>query len=196
MSLAAGPDEFFACWSMLGPTDLHSHYKERNLQLLGLRLPLGAPSGLDRGGVFSAIKDYMRVFPFTPQLRIGLSSKLGRQRFTETDDAMVAASTELLSRSNQNLPGGIRVLDSKNRAGKPPNANHILRRLNSDSKKSEFEHLQPTFEWLRDDGDRAMDIRLLEDSPVTISLDSHQTQESPGTTGPNLPINRFQVMDG
>ena len=192
-SLSAGPEEFFSAWSLLMPVGFQQQNQKRSLELLGLQLPLGAPSGLDKGGMTSAIRDYLRVFPFTPQLRIGIASTNQRQRFAETDAAIVSAATELLSKSGNTLPGGVRILDSHYRTGQSPNASQVLRKLGSEHASSDADYPRPAFEWLRDDGKRSVDIRFLEDSPVHMRLSNPPTDKPQGgSTGPGLPLNRFR----
>ena len=192
-TLSSGPEEFFAAWSLLMPVEFQQQNQKRSLELLGLQLPLGAPSGLDKGGMTSAIRDYLRVFPFTPQLRIGIASSSQRQRFAETDAAIVSAATELLGKSGNSLPGGVRILDSHYRQGQSPNASQVLRKLGSEHASSDSDIPRPAFEWLRDDGRRSVDIRFLEDSPVRMRLISSPTDKAQGgSTGPGLPLNRFR----
>ena len=193
LSLAPGPHEFFCGWSMLAPSDLHNNLDKRSISVLKAYLPLGAPSGLDRGGVSAAIRDYMRVFPFTPQMRIGLSSSGGLQRYVETDEAVVSAVTELVQGARTAVPGGVRILDSKSRKGNPPNATRVLREINSNLNESDTGDIVPPFEWLVDDGDRSVDVRFLEDAPIQIFVkQSDDVTSLPRSAGPSTPISRFR----
>ena len=193
LSLAPGPREFFCAWSMLAPREFHNSFEKRSISVLKSELPLGAPSGLDGGGVSAAVRDYMRVFPFTPQMRIGLSSSSGIDRFAETDEAVVSAVTQLVQNSSADIPGGVRVFDSSSRKGRPPNAAKVLRELSINSKKASQKRVVPPFEWLPDDGDRAVDVRFMEDAPIRIGVGRFDGEpDQPGSTGPKKPINRFR----
>lgn len=193
-SLAPGRSEFFAAWSFLTTPDFHREFRSRKLSLMGRELPLGAPSGLDRGGMFAAIKDYLRIYPFTQQLRIGLSSGTVRQKYEETDDAIVSAAIDLIARQGFHLPGGIRVYDSENRTGSPPDANRVLRKLEAVAASVELDANLPSFEWTKDNGQTAVDIRFIEDSPVDVKLAAlDRSIEHGGSTGPSLPVNRFKA---
>lgn len=191
-SLASGPSEFFSAWSMLAPETFHNHPDSHSLFILGARLPLGAPSGLDRGGVTSAIKDYLRVFPFTPQMRIGLASNQGKQRFQETDEAVVQSAAGLLQGRGEVIPGGVRVMDSNRREGSPPKASSVLRNLHDTNNRDIEEAQGPVFEWSSDEGYRAVDLRILEDSPIHVDLRKQESHASVGSTGPARPVNRFR----
>lgn len=94
----------FVGWSMLSGLPLEAVTQSQSIKILGLDLPFGTPSGLDQGGVSSALRDYLRVFPASQHLRIGLAAPRGGKRFEETDDAIIAASVNILSERDGQLP--------------------------------------------------------------------------------------------
>ncbi|KIC30729.1 ATP-binding protein [Leisingera sp. ANG-M6] len=194
--LAPGPQEMFVGWSMLSSLPLEVANQAQSLKLLGLDLPFGTPSGLDRGGVSSALRDYLRVFPASQHLRIGLAAPRGGKRFEETDDAIIAASVNLLSEREGLLPGGIRIVDSSERKGTPPSSSRVLARLQDVGGARDGGSLPP-FEWMTEDAgsltQHHVDLQFVEDSVVTVRTDvAKEKTEATCTAGPNLPVNRFR----
>ena len=158
--LSLGREEFFAAWAMLAIPNFQERYS--GLKLLGLELSFGAPSGLDSGGVLTAIRDYMRIYPTSAQLRVGFYAPREHDRYLETDEAVIAAVIELLSNSRDDLPGGIRIFDSGRRRGNPPNPERVLKRLQEMCDSDQNLTQIPVFEWLSvsDDEERRMDLSL------------------------------------
>lgn len=195
LGLDAGAEDFFAAWHLLAAVEFHKSGSERKAQILGLELPLGSPSGLDEGGISAAIRDYLRVYPMGPQLRIGLASQGQRDRFAETDQAVISATQQLLDKAREELPGGVRVIDSHDRTGVPPDASRVLGSLNA-SKDSRGNDGRPPLEWLIDHGDQKVDLQFLEDTVVSLDLMQGApagTAQSLGTAGSRFPINRFKA---
>ena len=195
LGLDAGPSDFFAPWHFLASEEFHKSSSQRTAKILGLELPLGSPSGLDEGGISAAIRDYLRVYPMGPQLRIGLASQGTRDRFAETDQAVISATQQLLDKAREELPGGVRVIDSPQRTGRAPEAWKVLGSLKfaGDSRSSAG---RPPLEWLVGGSDQKVDLQFLEDSFVSIDLlndPQGSTKDGHGTAGSELPINRFKA---
>lgn len=194
--VAPGPREMFVGWSMLSDLPLEAANQAQSLKLLGLDLPFGTPSGLDQGGVSSALRDYLRVFPASQHLRIGLAAPRGGKRFEETDDAIIAASVNLLSEREGKLPGGIRIVDSSERKGTPPSSSRVLAQLQDVGDARDGGSLPP-FEWTTEDArsldQHHVDMQFVEDSVVTVRTDvAKDKAEANCTAGPRLPVNRFR----
>ncbi|WP_112324000.1 ATP-binding protein [Oceanibium sediminis] len=193
--LSAGPREIFAGWSLLSGIPFETGAPSNSIELFDADLPFGTPSGLDQGGVSSALRDYLRIYPASQQLRIGLAAPSGGKRFAETDDAIIAAAANLLSQRDDALPGGVRIVDAGTRGGKPPSAAHVLTRLQAGSENLRGEAL-PSFEWTTaksGGAPHAVDLQFIEDSVVTLRTDAvDQPTSAVGTAGPALPVNRFR----
>lgn len=194
--LAPGPQEMFAGWSMLSSLPFEAGNQAQSLNLLGLDLPFGTPSGLDQGGVSSALRDYLRVFPASQQMRIGLAAPRGGKRFEETDDAIIAASVNLLSEREGQLPGGIRIVDSSERKGTPPSSSRVLAQLRYVGDSRDGGGLPP-FEWTTQNAhspdQHHVDLHFVEDSVVSLNTGIALSQEQATcTAGPGLPVNRFR----
>lgn len=193
--LAPGPAEMFVGWSLLSSLPLEDAPQTQALNILGLDLPFGTPSGLDQGGVSSALRDYLRVFPASQHLRIGLAAPRGGKRFEETDDAIIAASVNLLTEREERLPGGIRIVDSSERKGMPPSSSRVLARLR-DVGNARVGLDLPPFEWTTDKArfdSHYVDLQFVEDSVVTVRAEVvAQGATAACTSGPPLPVNRFR----
>lgn len=197
MGLAAGPQELFAGWSLLVGTEFHVNHRGRAIHLVGRDLPFGTPSGLDHGGVEAALRDFLRVFPASPQLRIALTAPANGERYAETDEAIVAAASQLLVRNTSTLPGGIRILDDNRRKGLPPSASSVLGRIDPDALSVRSRGGNVPFEWTSLPGSAArkqVDVQFIEDSIVTLSAPEVMDDgETIGTSGGGLPISRQRI---
>ena len=195
--LAPGPEEYFSCWSFLASKDLLDNDQARSVSVLGRKLSFGTPSGIDRGGVSSVLRDYIRVYPGAPQLRIGLSAPRNGDRFLETDEAIIDAACDLLGQDRQ-LTGGIRVFESKTRGGLPPSATAVLAKIQGNSRSGSSAGRVPPFSWTKIDAaavdGTAVDVQFVEDAIVSCDSEGRQSggENSSGTCGPSLPINRFR----
>lgn len=194
--LAPGPHELFTAWTFLAGTTLRDSQVGKAITLMGLELPLGAPSGLDQGGVSSALRDYMRIYPASSQLRIGLAAPSGGERYAETDEAIIAASGELLARHGDSLPGGVRIFESSNRKGQPPSAVSVLEKILPEAINSRDLVGHAPFEWTVN-ADRApaakVDLQFIEDTPVRVRTEEiNDGSQSIGTSGPSSPFNRYR----
>lgn len=195
VGLSTGPGELFSGWSLVASQSLIADLRGTSVSIIGRQLPFGTPSGLDKGGVTVALKDYLRVYPSSPQLRIGLASPSKTERYPETDDAIIAAATSMLAEDGDVLPGGIRVLDSLNREGNPPLPSRVLGEVSGTSQVRSNGTRAP-FEWTmeREGSDQErVDIQFIENSIVRLACTPADPNESAGTTGPRLPVNRFRV---
>jgi hypothetical protein len=192
LGLSSGPEGFFAAWSMLAGLDIHRADAAKSIVLLGRKLPLSAPSGLDSGGITAALRDYLRVYPSTPQLRIALSASSRHERSPDIDEAVLTAASSMLVRESDRLPGGMRVYDSERRSGAPPDAHSALRRLQVGS--SERTGPAPAFEWIAGHEGVSVDLQFVEDALVEVDVRrSDDSVDVTGCVGPQLPINRFNV---
>jgi hypothetical protein len=194
--LAPGPNEFFSGWSLLAGAALRENHSGKSISLLGLELPFGTPSGLDQGGVSAALRDYMRIYPASPQLRIGLAAPSGGERYAETDEAIIAASGDLLARHGDDLPGGVRIFDSSNRRGSLPSAVRVLQKILPEAVHARDPSGHAPFEWTTDPerGPASnVDLQFIEDTVVRIRAEEIiGDEESVGTSGPSLPFSRFR----
>lgn len=194
--LAPGPREIFAGWVLLAGTALRENHSGKSINLLGLELPFGAPSGLDQGGVSSALRDYMRVYPSSPQLRIGLAAPSGGERYVETDEAIIAASGDLLARRGDELPGGVRIFDASNRKGNLPSAVNVLQKILPEALQARRFSGHAPFEWTTDPeyGPASnVDLQFIEDTVARVRAEEIIGEDDPvGTSGPSLPFNRFR----
>lgn len=194
--LAPGPREFLIGWTLLAGSHLRENHVGKSLRLMGLELPFGTPSGLDQGGVSAALRDYMRIYPASPQLRIGLAAPRGGERYAETDEAIIAASGELLARHGDSLPGGVRIIDSSDRRGKPPSAVRVLQKILPEAERSSDQITHAPFEWTTDPvhGEAsAVDLQFIEDTVVRVRAEEiSDGRESIGTSMPLIPFNRYR----
>ncbi len=194
--LAPGPREYLSGWALLTGTALRENHSGKSISLLGLELPFGTPSGLDQGGVSAALRDYMRIYPASPQLRIGLAAPSGGERYAETDEAIIAASGDLLARHGDDLPGGIRIIDSSNRRGNLPSAVSVLRKILPEAVHARAPSGHAPFEWTTDPARGPasnVDLQFVEDTVVRIRAEEIiGDEETVGTSGPALPFNRFR----
>ena len=194
--LAPGPRELFAGWTLLAGAPLRESRAGKVFPLMGLELPFGTPSGLDKAGVAAALRDYMRVYPASPQIRIGLAAPRGGQRYAEADEAIVAASRELIALFGDRLPGGVRIVDEGERGGHPPSPVNVLRKVLPRGIDSEDPAASPPFEWTTEteQGDAStVDIQFIEDTVVHVAIeDVIAESEIIGTSGPALPFSRYR----
>ena len=194
--LAPGPRELFAGWTLLAGAPLRESRAGKAIPLMGLELPFGTPSGLDKGSVAAALRDYMRIYPASPQVRIGLAAPRGGQRYAEADEAIVAASGELLDQIGDRLPGGIRIIDASERGGNPPSPVNVLRKILPRGVDSEDPAASPPFEWTTEGGHgpaSKVDIQFIEDTVVHVATeDINEESETIGASGPAFPFSRYR----
>ena len=194
--LAPGPQDFFVGWTLLAGTSVREKDAGMAISLMGLGLPFGTPSGLDQGGVAAALRDYLRTYPASPQLRIGLAAPRGGERYAETDEAIVAASGEVIARYGDSLPGGVRIFDASDRRGRPPSPVNVLRKILSGGMDSKDPAARPLFEWTTEGAQgpaSKVDIQFIEDKVVRVSAEAITAgSETIGTAGPAFPFNRFR----
>ena len=194
--LAPGPGELFVGWSLLASDSLNRKRADRAIRLMGLELSFGTPSGLDQSSVTTALRDYMRVYPASPQLRLGVATPSGGERYAETDEAIVSASGELIAQFRDSLSGGVRILDASNRRGHPPNPVKVLRKMIASRSDSKDHVAFAPFEWTKEGQHQPasrVDIQFIEDSAVRVRAEEIGAGgESIGTSGPTYPFSRYR----
>lgn len=196
LPLEPGAEELFVTWSYLGNVVDINAETPPPATISGFKFPAGAPSGLDRGGVAAAINDYLRVYPYASELRLGLDSLRVASRSRELDRAIVSELDSLLKQRAARLPGGIKVLDSKRRTGALPAKDKILARvfgamdvLDMDDENKLW---RLPFEW-KNGQDEQVDIRFLEDSlSRTKVVQGAGTQPATGVI-PRYPVTRLHA---
>jgi len=191
--LDSGTEELFVTWSYLASVDDINVGSPPPARISGYRFPSGTASGLDKGGVAAAINDYLRVYPYVSELRLGIAAQKEIPRSAELDRAVVAELENLLrGRANQ-LPGGIKVFDSINRVGPLPEKEDLLAKVvnamdlldrNDENRLWRF-----PFEW-KIGVDEHVDIRFVEDSIVKVAHETDATELKESGVLPPLPIRR------
>lgn len=192
LPLDAGLGGVFSPWSFLAANRVMLSGTGDISTLLGRRFPFGAASGLDRGGVASALRDFLRVNPLVTQVNAGLHAASKIERSSELDQALIDAAAVELTQRRELLPGGIRIFDSENRLGPPPDAGSVISTIEDLWAKKNSGHdghsSIPPVEWRI--GDAAdLDIRFLETPLVRVEVKSMGGLE-PAGAAPSLPINR------
>jgi len=192
MPLDTGKDGLFSGWSFLASNSVTKDGTGRLGSLLGKRFPVGAASGLDRGGVAAALRDYLRVHPLVSQINAGIYSSSEVQRSRELDFALVDAAAAEVARRGDRLPGGIRVFDSPFRSGPIPEPEYVFAAIEKAAgpmrKETGSNTAPPPFQWKVQERPR-VDVRFLETPLVEPSIAAGQSKEL-GGSAPDLPVNR------
>ncbi|MCU4654699.1 hypothetical protein N8I71_17810 [Roseibacterium sp. SDUM158016] len=182
----------FSAWSFLAARRATRNGTGTIPTILGRRFPFGAASGLDRGGVASALRDFLRVNPLVTQLNVGLHAADKVERATELDQALIDAVGRELADGMGRLPGGVRIYDSPNRLGELPEPEAVIASIedtiSSARRGTDRSARTPHIEWATaDTGD--LDVQFLETPLVRVEVGS-TGQEKPDGAAPRLPINR------
>jgi hypothetical protein len=168
--LDPGYEDLFMAWSYLYESGMVNNNQAQPAHLSGLDFPSATRSGLSSGGVTAAINDYLRVHPYSSDLRLGLYAQSKVHRSRELDRAVVAELDGLLKNRAGQLPGGVQIIDSRNRLGNLPDKREVLARVSSarDALEQDDENKlwKIPFEWKQSD-DASLDIRFVEDALVT-----------------------------
>jgi hypothetical protein len=195
--LDSGLEDLYVGWSYLADLNDLNSSRAQTAELAQL-IAFGTPSGLDRGGVAAAIHDYLRVYPYLSEMRIGLHAEPGRTRSSELDKAVVGELGSLLKGRIGQLPGGVTVYDSKNRGGAAPHKEEVLGKIRSMvdafERDSEGRRASFPFEWTLD-SERFVDIRFLEDPLVDIRYEKNDQDTRPSGFLSSLPLRRGQVWE-
>lgn len=183
--LDMGYEGLFSAWSFLRTSRSISPAKS----ILGQAFPAGTASGLDQGGVSAAIRDYLRVHPFSQQLSIGLEAGEDVQPSRDLERAVVSAVALAAHSTTEPLPGGARVYDNRKRRAGLADPGEVLHALERPSKALDVQRpsVADTFAWRSSDNAR-LDIRFLE----TPLVDAAVVPSDEPSTGfaPALPVGR------
>lgn len=139
--------------------------------------------------------------PFVSSLDIGLHTIKPKARSTELDDAIVAQLNSLLSGEVVNLPGGLQIIDSSDREGSPPPRQEVLARVITAQQKREGNDAKANetvipFSWTSTRNEaREVDLRFLEDSIVSMSIEASSNEVTCSSVVPSLPIARRTLWE-
>ena len=168
----AGPEQLFLGWSALARCD-DGNQPQLPSNAAGWRVPGGSSSGLNRGGVGAAVGDFLRVYPHLPTLTVDLYAGVPGPRSTELDLAVIVEMARIAADEADAvpLPQALRILDSKNRLGFPPERDAAFAAF-----KKSFEGPMPAFEWRVYEASKPeenkgvnSDLRLVEDAQARVS---------------------------
>lgn len=157
--------------------------------IAGRRFPVNGLSSISAPSVGSAIDDFLRVSPHVQSLRLALASASPAQRATSIDDGVLTKISELASRSIA-LDGvaGVRVTDSTNRLGSPPDLRNI---------QDVFQGARPGFnvEWVNGTAAEAHGnhVTILEGSAAQVAMSA--TPLPPTAALSSLPLRRIPRRD-
>lgn len=191
-----GPGEIFLGWSLMARVSGEEAHVVSVPEFAGnMRMPGSATSGISRGGVSRAIRDYRAVFPHVSTLSVDLAASSSAPRLPEIDSALIEEARRS-GKNGQDLPGGIRVFDSLNRTGPLPDLTDLQVTRASDT-------VTPLV-WTRYPAAAAgfalapVDIRIVQDQGSAIlvyeATDAHSTSPA-GVMGP-LGFRRLEVRSG
>lgn len=187
--LEAGEDQVFLGWSMLVRTSIEVPKSLTAPESVGrLSMPGSASSGLNGTAVSNALRSFRRMNPHMSTITIDLASSSESIRLQEVDDAILTQTHEWTVKTSQPLYGGVRVLDSTNRAGDPPREK--MARL------IQAAHGVP-LTWSRYVHDNAShnicNVRFLQDSGVRVRVGSKTGTARLGVMG-EAPLRRFEAI--
>lgn len=187
--LEAGEDQVFLGWSMLVRTSIEVPKSLAAPESVGrLSMPGSASSGLNGTAVSNALRSFRRMNPHMSTITIDLASSSESIRLQEVDDAILTQTHEWTVKTSQPLYGGVRVLDSTNRAGDPPREK--MARL------IQAAHGVP-LTWSRYVHDNAShnicNVRFLQDSGVRVRVGSKTGTARLGVMG-EAPLRRFEAV--
>lgn len=185
--LASGYQSLFASWSYLRDPGLDAV----PVSVLDREFPSGTASGLDHGGVAAAMRDYLRVHPFSTQLEVSLDASTEIRRSRDLDHAVVAAVASASGAGGKALPGGARIIDSPRRRGERLDAEQVLDELHPGGGKNVLSEasIAATFEWsAATASDTRADVRFLE-TPLAVARVESSSEPASGA-GPALPLAR------
>lgn len=184
-----GPEQVFLGWSMVVALDQAAPVSlDVPHEACGLPVPGSASTGLNAGGVTSALRDYRRMNPHVSTLVVDMTTSSRGPRLDDVDDALLREVAEWSRPRSSGLPGGVRVHDSLWREGHPPREGVVgLAR----------EGVGIPITWSRYDPQRAEErpsnVRILQDAGVGVSADE-ESGEGQGVLG-DVPLRRFSVPD-
>jgi hypothetical protein len=167
-----GAGQVFLGWSMLvdaSPTVPKPIATPR--RMAGRPSPGASASGLNGAAVAEALATFRRINPHVTTLTLDLAAQAPTTRLREIDLAVLDAAASWGSNGGASratagvLAGGVRILDSLNRAGDPP-ANEVSRVLAEDRSipltwsRYEFRPARPI----------PCNLRLLQDSAINLAI--------------------------
>jgi hypothetical protein len=185
MPLSAGEEYLFTGWSFLS-AKMDAQKLVAPSRIGATPFPAGASSGLNEGGVAAAARDFLRVHAYLGTLTVDLGAHDRVARCPELDSAVI---NELLniagSRKAGDLPGGVRVFDSANRMGSPPDRDRIMRLIGGQQEPVPLQ-------WRIYEGNGPpSDIRFVQDALTRVGVESPKPDESPAGIAAELPIKRY-----
>jgi DNA phosphorothioation-dependent restriction protein DptH len=184
-----GDDQLFLGWSMLVRGDVDGASQLISPEFVGgHHAPGTSASGLNSGGVASAIRDYRRINPHVSTLTIDLAASVSAPRLTEIDEAVLSEVCAWASAGGEALPGGARIMDSLDRRGVIPREH--LRSLVGDT-------LEAPITWTRYEGSsrapKAANLRILQDSGVAVGAET-ESRAGFGVLA-RCPFRRFEIPE-
>lgn len=186
-----GPEQLFVGWSMLVRFDntQGSPLVIPN-RAAGLKVPGGSASGLNEGGVGAALRDFLRIYPHLSTLNVDLYASAKGARSTGLDRSVVDELAAILGKDGvrERLPGGIRVFDSFNREGPPPDRDSVIESLVDVHASGPLPISWTRYEPVQD-GSPASDLRIVEDAQAQVA---RVRGEFRGAV-PKWPLRRFSV---
>lgn len=187
--LEAGEDQIFLGWSMLVRTSIEVPRALVPPENVGrFPMPGSASSGLNGTAVSSALTSYRRMHPHISTLTIDLAAAMESPRLQEVDESILTQAHNWTVGSKQPLHGGVRVLDSTKRTGKPPRERMTRLIQATDGVPLTWSRYVPD-----NSKQQACNVRLLQDAGVRVKVGSKTGTSRLGIMGA-APLRRFEAV--
>jgi hypothetical protein len=186
-----GPEQVFLGWNILARFDnAQGSSPKIPAKACDVSMPGGSGSGLNEGGVESSLRDFMRIYPHLPMITVDIFSREKSGRSRSLDMGLIREATNMASAkkelSGMVLPGGLKVLDHKNRGGKCPTRDDAIGSLGKDTNARD---LKLTWERYNGNTARHCDVRFIEDASAKITR--KEDADPLGCLSSPWPIRRF-----